>query len=385
MPAPHGWMLKDMGGIALTQDADLADPEYRLVPDDVASAQRRVDARYNGLDPVSDDVAILCDDDDEETIARSCTVASYRRQLRRVMDLPKVEQKTEAWYAMRQGMITASDLAQALGKGKFGSVKQFYEKKCDDKSTSSVFNEKNPFFVWGHMFEPVAIDIYSRTHGVRVHEFGLIPHPHYDFFGASPDGITDAGVLLEIKCPLRRKITGDVPLQYYYQIQGQLSATELFECDYFEAEFEACASLPELADVHRHFEHWGVIVETSALAPGSVLPYHYLTDESDMDVVGDWIASFYDMVNVKYWVLRKSYVRRIVRDDALVEDALSVRLRRVWENIRRFKTDRGAYVRDVKGHIRIDTEPLVAETTMKGETDERVDISGWAFLEDGDA
>jgi hypothetical protein len=44
--------------------------------------------------------------------------------------------------------------------------------------------------------------------------------------------------MLEIKCPWRRRIVeGDVPTQYYYQIQAQLAVCGLTECDFFECEF----------------------------------------------------------------------------------------------------------------------------------------------------
>ena len=44
--------------------------------------------------------------------------------------------------------------------------------------------------------------------GVTIVEFGLVPHPTFNIFGASPDGICDEdspkefiGRMLEIKCP----------------------------------------------------------------------------------------------------------------------------------------------------------------------------------------
>lgn len=370
---------------ALVENNDLNDPTYMLVEDSKSSIQRILDKRFKECDF---DFDLFCTKYIEDSISRDealerfMTVQRYREQLNNLFQLPKVEQKTDAWYAMRQSMITASDLAQALGKGKFGSVKQFYEKKCEERTSSNVFNEKNPFFVWGHMFEPVAIEIYSKKFGVKVHEFGLIQHPHYNFFGASPDGITDTGVLLEIKCPLKRKITGDVPLQYYYQIQGQLSATELYECDYFEAEFELCCSLKELLDVCENFEHWGIIIETTYLAPDSVLPYHYFTDVCSLQKIEEWKRMFdeKDIVNIKYWVMRKYYVRRIIRDDELVEDVISKRLRKVWENINRFKQSKIDYIQEIKGRIEIETEPLNPKEEIVSESS----INGYLFLEDDD-
>ena len=152
-------------------------------------------------------------------------------QLQKLLEIPKIVQKSEEWYRARENMISASDFAQALGKGKFGNQNQLIQKKCDPVD-ESAFSLTNPFFKWGNMFESVACDIYSSVNKANSHEFGLLKHPVHKFFGASPDGISDDGVMLEIKCPLKRKIGGDVPTQYYYQIQGQLDVCGLEECDY---------------------------------------------------------------------------------------------------------------------------------------------------------
>ena len=45
--------------------------------------------------------------------------------------------------------------------------------------------------------------------------------------GASPDGITDDGVMVEIKCPPKRKFTKTVPPHYKMQVLGQLEVCNL--------------------------------------------------------------------------------------------------------------------------------------------------------------
>ena len=62
---------------------------------------------------------------------------------------------------------------------------------------------------------------------VEVFEFGILRHPTIECLGASPDGISDIGIMLEIKCPWKRKKTETIPEQYYYQIQGQLDVCSL--------------------------------------------------------------------------------------------------------------------------------------------------------------
>jgi hypothetical protein len=47
------------------------------------------------------------------------------------------------------------------------------------------------------MFEKVAIDIYSHLNKVEVNEFGLLINDKINNFGASPDGITNEGIMIE--------------------------------------------------------------------------------------------------------------------------------------------------------------------------------------------
>jgi hypothetical protein len=37
-----------------------------------------------------------------------------------------------------------------------------------------------------------------------VHEIGLCPHPVEKWLGGSPDGVSESGKLVEIKCPPQR-------------------------------------------------------------------------------------------------------------------------------------------------------------------------------------
>ena len=63
-------------------------------------------------------------------------------------------------------------------------------------------------------------------------DFGLIPHPTFKAFGASPDGICDdtgndfALRMVEIKCPPKRKFTKTCPPHYLMQVQGQLEVCD---------------------------------------------------------------------------------------------------------------------------------------------------------------
>ena len=154
-----------------------------------------------------------------------------RAQVERLKLIPQPEQRSPEWYTMRNSMLSASDWGSILGMSKYGGGKnQVLLKKCCDDT---------PFFTnaamkWGIKYENVAIQIYEHRNKTQVIEFGCIRHPTIHHLGASPDGITADGVMVEIKCPSSRVIDGIIPDVYYCQVQGQLEVCELDRCDFLE-------------------------------------------------------------------------------------------------------------------------------------------------------
>uniref|UniRef100_A0A6C0BTP6 YqaJ viral recombinase domain-containing protein n=1 Tax=viral metagenome TaxID=1070528 RepID=A0A6C0BTP6_9ZZZZ len=160
----------------------------------------------------------------------------YKLEKLKKLELP--EQRTPEWYKMRETMLTASSLADALGKGHFKTKEDLL---IDKSSKDPLPYFSNDIIEWGVKYEPVATTFYEKINNVNVLEFGLVPHPEFKIFGASPDGICDEnsseeyiGRMLEIKCPPVRKFTKEVPEHYWMQMQGQLETCDLEECDFLQ-------------------------------------------------------------------------------------------------------------------------------------------------------
>lgn len=126
-------------------------------------------------------------------------------------------------------MLTASDAATALGLNPYEKPERLIYKKC-----GAIKFKGNQATEHGQKYEPVARDIYMERTGEIVHEIGLVRHPKYDWLGGSPDGVTESGKLIEIKCPISRKMNGTVPKHYMPQIQVLLDVLDLDECDFIE-------------------------------------------------------------------------------------------------------------------------------------------------------
>jgi putative phage-type endonuclease len=139
------------------------------------------------------------------------------------------EQRSKEWLELRENMITASDVASALGENHYESVDAFVKKKV----LRTQF-QGNAATAHGTLLEPLVRDLYDQRTGRKSHEIGLVRHREYPWLGASPDGITEDGLLIEIKCPLTRKIEAKVPKHYWPQVQLQLEITDLDECDFIQ-------------------------------------------------------------------------------------------------------------------------------------------------------
>jgi putative phage-type endonuclease len=139
------------------------------------------------------------------------------------------DQRSPEWLAMRENMLTASDVASALGHNRYERPDDLLRKKV----LKTVWSG-NAATAHGTLLEPVARDLYDARYGKKSHEIGLVQHPKYPFLGGSADGITEDGMLIEIKCPLTRKIEDKVPKHYLPQIQLLLEILDFEDCDFIQ-------------------------------------------------------------------------------------------------------------------------------------------------------
>jgi len=157
-----------------------------------------------------------------------------RKQFKHLLTQPQPEQRSAEWYTFREDLITASSWGSVLGNNKYSNRAKVLQEKITKHSTF----RGNVATDWGQKFEEVATKIYEHRNNCKIIEFGCIKHPTIDFLGASPDGITKDGIMLEIKCPYRRTITGIPPRYYEDQVQGQLEVCKLDRCDFMECKLE---------------------------------------------------------------------------------------------------------------------------------------------------
>lgn len=264
---------------------------------------------------------------------RMNTILEYQEKLNILRKIPQVEQRSTEWYNIRNNLITASDFAQAVGKGKFGNQNDFYKKKCGYEIDK--FDNTLPALQWGVKYEEVANMFYKIKLNVDVYEFGILKHPTLDFIGASPDGISDMGIMLEIKCPFKRKNTESVPEQYYYQVQGQLEVCDLNECDYLECYFKEYNDLDDMKEDHL-VKYKGVIYKLN----DDTYLYGKMNDL-------DFIISENKYKQVYYYGLKEYFLKRVVRDKDFFKEII-VEIETVWNIVKSYKNDENLYHSSIK-------------------------------------
>jgi putative phage-type endonuclease len=257
-------------------------------------------------------------------------------QVRKLLEIPLPEQRTPEWYEMRQGFITASDWGKVLGVCSYGNgTKSIILAKC---GYNKPFQAKSGALAWGIRFEEVATRLYELRRGVKIIEFGCIPHQSIDYLGASPDGITKDGVMLEIKCPYSREITGEVPPHYWAQVQGQLEVCELEICDYLECKMVLYEDLDEYLDDPR--EEKGILLTFEDPARGDCYMYEYSDFGLNKDEYEKWFIETLDkcterqwkFVREEFWRCETFSVVRIYRDRKWFNELALPRLTDFWNN-----------------------------------------------------
>jgi len=157
------------------------------------------------------------------------------------MIIHNVEQRSDAWFRIRSGVLTASNFKTArerLKNGDFSSASKklaarlAIEKICGEPQSDTFVN-----FAMrrGTELEPVATSNYEVHTGHIVTAVGFVT-TDCGTYGASPDGFVKDHKGIEVKCPLECERVIDLIVNhnhadYMDQVQGNMWITERDEWD----------------------------------------------------------------------------------------------------------------------------------------------------------
>lgn len=156
--------------------------------------------------------------------------------------MDKIIQGTDEWFQARAGKTTASriaDLINKTAKGSYAATRETYAKQLVVERLTGKSLEKftSKEMRWGTETEAEARAAYVFNRAAVVEEVGFILHPTVGDSGASPDGLSEADGLLEIKCPktethIETLLSQEVPEEYIPQMQWQMACTGRAWCDF---------------------------------------------------------------------------------------------------------------------------------------------------------
>ena len=139
-----------------------------------------------------------------------------------------VQQRTAEWQEQRKLRITGSRIGAVLGLSPWQTPKDVLREMVRQYHGAESEFVGGPHIDHGVNHEKNALLCFMRKSGLDVEECGFFPYGV--FMGASPDGLTSDGGILELKVPysLRKggefKSLADQP-QYVAQVQMEMIAT----------------------------------------------------------------------------------------------------------------------------------------------------------------
>jgi len=161
----------------------------------------------------------------------------------------QVEQRTPEWYQETRNMITASEVATVFKSGRTrGQLVMSKASPPAERFIASLAVPKASTgpMDWGVRYEPVVKEFLENSLKAKIHDLGRIRHRTNPKIAASPDGLFVAsetapeliGRLVEIKCPSTRVIKeGEIPFEYWCQMQLQMEVCGVDACEFVEAKF----------------------------------------------------------------------------------------------------------------------------------------------------
>ena len=167
------------------------------------------------------------------------------KKINELLKIPQHEQRSAEWFKQREDKLTSSDAATALGINPYQRPNDVLFKKCGHDLKPFVGNIATRH---GQKYEDEAIDKYCEKTNSKNFNFGLISYEDvyhnndYYWLAGSPDGIAidkddenAKPILLEVKCPFKRKIVmGEIPKYYVPQVQLNMFICDLELADFIE-------------------------------------------------------------------------------------------------------------------------------------------------------
>ena len=264
-------------------------------------------------------------------------IAERRAYMDTLLGRPQIPQRTPAWYAQGKEVLTASEFATLFGSPRaFSQLVMSKVPVVAAAATTPYTNrlacmtcEMGPFD-WGIRFEPVVKQYLERIWGTQIAESGRLLHPTDSRLAASPDGLilaaTDprrVGRLIEIKCPITRKVGAGVPFEYWCQMQLQMEVTGVDECEYVEVKLQSIQKMETELSGGATPDGFLWLIQ----APSTVMAYAYTEEERVTAEEAGW-----EVIETIPWRVAEMWTKTVPRDHVWFSGTADVR-DKFWNDV----------------------------------------------------
>lgn len=153
--------------------------------------------------------------------------------------MEQIEQRSPEWFEQRKRRVTGSVVGGILGLSPFMTRANVMRMMVREAVGAPREFEGNVATMYGTFHESGAAVDWQMETGLRIDPAPFVKFE--DWLGASPDGFTSDGGLIEIKCPFGRRAdavpefkTPDEQPHYMAQIQIQLFVTGKPFCHFYQ-------------------------------------------------------------------------------------------------------------------------------------------------------
>lgn len=123
------------------------------------------------------------------------------------IDQRVIKTGTDDWWQARRGRLTASGAPHTIAPFKARGINTLMQKLRDQMTPGWVKTELDlDGMNWGNQWELPAIRHVEFKLGADMVEPGMLFHPRFPFCSATPDGVIDGHISVQIKCPHNAKI-----------------------------------------------------------------------------------------------------------------------------------------------------------------------------------
>ena len=255
-------------------------------------------------------------------------------KIRELLERPQIPQRTPAWYEQGQRILTASEFSSL-----YGSPRQYaslvVSKAMPQQIRTSSYRSASPSasmspFDWGIRFEPVVKQAFCKMGGITIGECGRITHATDSHLAASPDGLLTEGPLdrlgrlIEIKCPISRKIGVELPFAYWCQMQIQMEVADIAECEYLEVKIESIHSKNLM---YKRPDFYVAEGELFLLTKEHDYVYAYTEEEKSA-----FLEKGYEIFETIPWAISEYHTEIIQRDRQWFEETAPLR-EKFWADV----------------------------------------------------